>query len=254
MGTQRRVWRFLAASAVGLSLVATAGPTVHAGGHRPAAQVDISRFAKEGQRGSILLNLTARCQPGNVVQELLIGYSQGDFTYEQPATVDLPCDGRWHRLRVTGPEAFEPGRAHITARLTVIDEVTGDPKPQAVDSQDVWVEPAAKVAIGKHVWLDDDGTAVVVASVRCDQPWVAAELVIELFQGGVGGASGTAFVEGDAIPCDDRWHRLFVRVSPAEVAFSKGAATVLAFFDVLDPISFDPVTQAQANTTVWIRG
>ena len=60
-------------------------------------------------------------------------------------------------------------------------------------------------------------------------------------------------MEGDAISCDDRWHRLFVPVTSGGVAFSRGEATVFAFFDVLDPISFDPVTQAQAVTTVRIR-
>jgi hypothetical protein len=189
-----------------------------------------------------------------VVQELVIGYSQNDFSHEQPAAVDLACDGRWHRFRVTGPEAFEPGPAHITARLTVVDQVTGDPAPQALDSQDVWVEPAAKVAIGKFVKLNDDGTAVVAASIRCDQPWVAAELVVELIQGDVGGASGTAFLDGQFISCDDRWHRVFLRVTPGENPFSRGPARVLAFFDVLDPLSFDPVAQAQANTAVWIWG
>jgi hypothetical protein len=252
MGTRRRVWGYLAASAVGLSLFGMAGPPAHADGYRPAAQVDISPYAKEAQRGAIIVHLTARCRPGNVVQELIIGYSQNGFSHEQPAGVDLPCDGLWHRLRVTGPEAFEPGPAHITARLTVIDQVTGDPKPQAVDSQQVWVEPAAKVAIGKYVKLADDGTAVVAAWVRCDQPWVAAGLVVELVQGDVGGASGTASLPGEFISCDDRWHGVFLRVTPAETPFSPGPARVLAFFDVLDPISFDPVAQAQANTNVWI--
>ncbi len=253
MGTRRLIWRYLAAGAIGLSLFGTAGSAAHADGRRADAQVDISPFAKEGQRGSILLNLTARCAPGNVLQELVIGYSQNDFSVEQAAFVDLTCDGRWHRLRVSGPEAFEPGPADITARLTVIDAVTGDPKQQGVDSQRVWVEPAAKVAVGTHVRLKGDGTAVVAVSVRCDQPWIAAGLSIELSTGVVGGASGTAFVEGDDISCDDRWHRLFVPVTSGGVAFSRGEATVFAFFDVLDPISFDPVTQAQAVTTVRIR-
>ena len=251
-----RGWRGLAAGAVAFVVAAgvtgSAG-TAHAGGGRPAAQIDISPYAKELARGAMLVHLTARCAPGHVVQELVLDYAQGTVQVSWPATVDLPCDGRWHRLRVTGPEAFEPGHADVSARLTILDQSTGDPAPQAVDSQRVWVEPAAKVKVGSHAKLRSDGSAVLSVWVRCDQPWIVQDLVVELRQGAMG---GTAIRTDEFFPCDDRWHHFLLEIAPSDptTPFTRGPADVQALLSILDAEHFDPVTQARHLTTVRIRG
>lgn len=236
-------------AAVATVTIGITGYVAEATSARVAARVDISQWAKEGQNGTTLLNLRAKCQSGHVVQQLVMGYSQGDVDYDQPTQVDLVCDGRWHRLRVSAPGGLEPGPADVTARLTVIDAVTGVAAPQAVDTQRVWVEPAAKVAVKRHVRLNDDGTASVTAFVRCDQPWIVQELVLSLTQGAGG---GSAF-QTDGIACDDRWHTVVLNITPGQVPFSAGEAQVQAYFTVLDPLSFDPVAQAQATATVRLR-
>ena len=242
--------RGLAVIALALIATGTTAGAAQAGGGRPAAQVDISPFAKEFQRGAMLVHLSARCDAGNIVQELIIEYSQNGFTISQPAAIDFVCDGRWHRFDEIGPEAFEPGPADVAARLTIIDEVTGDPLPQAVDWQRVWVEPAAKVKFG-NARLAEDGSIVLTTWARCDQPWVVQELYVEVAQGT---ASGSAVRTDEFIPCDDRWHRVVLPIASVGTPFQRGPADASAYLTVLDPLSFDPVAQAQQFVSVRIRG
>jgi hypothetical protein len=70
---------------------------------------------------------------------------------------------------------------------------------------------------------------------------------------GVGqqGVGATASVPSSAVPCDGRWRSLDVRADP-DGRFRRGAAEVDAFLTVHDPLSFDPVAQAQASGPVRI--
>jgi hypothetical protein len=63
---------------------------------------------------------------------------------------------------------------------------------------------------------------------------------------GVGGSASGDF----GLACDGRWHRVEVSVEPVGGFFFPGPLTVHAFFTVLDPISFDPVDQAQDTEVV----
>jgi hypothetical protein len=220
-----------------------------------AAQVDVAPYAKELQRGSIRIAFTARCRAGTEVQELSLTYTQGGTEYGEairPAQLpSLVCDGAWHRIRWTTIEAFEPGAVQVFARLTVIDSTTGDPLPQALDDQRVWVKPAAKVAIASPATLLAGGDALVKVSYTCDQPWVDPGLSIELRQDG-GTVGGNAFV-GDGLRCDDRWHAVWMRVSPGNTVFHVGAAEATASLDIYDPVSFDPVTQARLTKAIRLQ-
>jgi hypothetical protein len=218
---------------------------------RPVAQVHVDGQAYEGARGTILAGLRARCAPGYRVEELVLQFSQGEVTTPPQLGQPFPCDGRWHRQRPSSLEAFGPGRAVLTARLTVVRTSTGTPAPPAVDTRSIYVRPAAKVVLPRTAHLAADGSLSFVVRARCDQPWVLQEFLVAATQGEFPDvASGSALLD---LPCDGVVHRVPVRLAPTDPAFARGPLRVDAALTLLDPESFDPVTQATATRTVRVR-
>jgi hypothetical protein len=231
--------------------------TSEASAELPDASVQIVKRAAEGPRGTIMARVRLRCAPGFEFADLVLDFSQGDVTTPSTSATPPPgfeCDGRGHRQNVTSLEAFEAGAATMTARLSVTDVETGDPGRQAVDTERIWVRAAAAVRLRKVARLHSDGSVTVVVRTRCDRPWVEPSLVVSLTQyrpDGTGiGATGVA--PQDALTCDNRWHRLKLRADPAEGAFRRGAVEAQAFLDILTPVDFDPVTQAQHLRTLRV--
>lgn len=214
----------------------------------PAAAVRVETHAREGQGGTILGHLVARCSPGHVFQELTFEVTQNGFTSPGQQLGPIGCDGAWHRLAFTSFDGFDPGRAVISARLTVIDGQSGDPAPQAVDSAAVWVRPAAKVTLPSGARVSHGAVALWV-NARCDRPWVEPDLAVSVGQGQVG---ATGVVTRGQLTCDGRWHLLRLRAAPVTGAFHRGRVDVLAYLTVYDPESFDPVAQASASRSVAV--
>ena len=138
---------------------------------------------------------------------------------------------------------------HVTALLTVLNRF-GHPLPQGRDAADVVLRPAAEVEIGSPVKLGRDGGVSVPVRVRCQRPWVDAELSLSVAQNGgtlVGSAAGDF-----GIVCDAAWHSLRVRVVPAADPFRVGRAQVDASITVYEPESLDPVDQGGASGQRWV--
>ncbi len=126
----------------------------------------------------------------------------------------------------------------VSARLTVVDEVTGDPAPQAVDTGDVRVRPATAIRLDRRPTLVGGGVVVVHLRARCDRPWVESELGVSVSQSG-GSVSTEGHLPTGTLECDDTFHRLEVRTAP-NPEIRPGPAVVSAQLSVLDPLSFDP--------------
>lgn len=213
-------------------------------------QVEIGGFAKVGRFGTAIVTLRATCTEGATPKlDISVVQPQGTHTATGTSTGSegLVCDGRTHRLqpevdpRLVDPNVdaeFQPGPANVRVRLTLRDPNTGDVVRRAFDSRTVNLLPPVEVRIGFQVKLNAGGSASVPVLTRCQRPWVEPDLVVEVTQF-AGTVAGTA--AGDfGIVCDAQWHRFRVRVVPSS-PFVVGQVHVLAFFDVLDPIDFDPV-------------
>jgi hypothetical protein len=82
-----------------------------------------------------------------------------------------------------------------------------------------------------------DGSVPVVVFARCRAGLNAFELDVSVQQGA---ASGSESILGPGVtPCDGRWHRSAVRVSPDAGSFAAGAATVDVFLGAFDPVEGD---------------
>lgn len=243
------VGRWSAAVVVASTVVGVARPVDATGAHGPAAaRVQIARLAHEGPRGTILADLRAACRPGFVATELTVTFDQGEFTFTGLENVGaIVCDGRWHHVDVSGPEGFDTGEAVLTARLTVTKVATGATRV-AADRETVWVRPAAAVRSAHTLRIADDGTVRVRLLARCDAPWLATQISVQVTQGDV---TGSAFRTDDGfVTCDDGWHRVTLTVAPSAGQFHRGPARADASIDLLDPEFFDPVTQATSTTHV----
>ena len=128
----------------------------------------------------------------------------------------------------------------------MLDPIDFDPVEQATDSVTVWVNAAADVKIARHARVEADGTLLLPVWARCQRPWVVADLSVDVGQEetGAGGSASGEF----GLVCDGRWHRVEVAIEPSPGPFV-GEFVAHAFFTVLDPISFDPVDQAQDTAT-----
>jgi hypothetical protein len=86
-------------------------------------------------------------------------------------------------------------------------------------------------------------------TAKCQTPWYADGISLSLSQDPPGFIGGEAFVP-DVPVCDGQDHVFSVRVRPDADPFRLGPAHVLASLTVLDPVSGDPVDQAQVNRSV----
>lgn len=253
-----RVWAGVALLALFLGLLQTAlvaersdGSAGAPSSSRGVAQVQVDARAYEGPRGTILASLRGRCAPGFEVVELALDFAQGELTTPTLLGRPFPCDGRWHRQRVTSLEAFQPGPATLTARLTVVRRSTGEPVPPVVDHQRIHVRPAAAVVLPSSSRLRPDGAITMVVRARCDAPWVVQDFRVAATQGEVPNvASGGALL---GLTCDGTMRRVAVRIEPDGAPFRRGDLLVDAEITLLDPEFFDPVTQARATRTVRVR-
>lgn len=217
------------------------------------AEVKISRNVRLGQGDAMLVSVFVRCERPWVEPELIVGVSQDEGTNFGSTSGDfgIACDDRWHRIdvQVQGSAArFHRGLTQVDASFGVLDPIDFDPVDTATDVVTVWVNAAADVKIGDQARIEADGTLLLPVWARCQRPWVVQELAIDVSQ--ESGSGGTA--SGDfGLVCDGRWRRVEVSIEPVPGPFQPGEVIIAhAFFDVLDPISFDPVHQAQDTATV----
>lgn len=253
IGTRRAVVALLSV-AMGIGLVglvppgrADAGPRVAV----PVAELHIDAQAYEGQRGTILAGLRGRCAPGYVVDELLLDFSQGDIVTPSLQEQPFPCDGRWHRQRVTSLEAFEAGPATLRATLRVIAAATGRPAPPVVTTAAIYVRPAAKIELPASVELRPHAVVKISFRARCDAPWVLQDFQVTATQGEFPQPVASADQYLD-LTCDGVLHPFTIWLKSTPVPFHAGWLRLDASISLLDPQEFDPVTQATATRMVRV--
>ena len=221
-----------------------------------SAEVKIAREVRLGQFSEAVVTLWTRCKAPFVVQELVVDLTQvGGDSGSRSGDFGIVCDGAWHRLTLSvntadgGP--FGRGLTTVTARLTVVDPVTGDPAPQGWDSITDFVHAQVEVNVSRDVRLGQGDAMLVKVYVRCERPWVPQPLTVEVSQddGFTFGSTSGAF----GIVCDDRWHAVEMQVFPSGERFHRGMTRVDASLEVLDPIDFDPVEQGTDSVTVWVN-
>jgi hypothetical protein len=223
--------------------------TAPTAGAAPDAQVRIDPRAFEGPRGTILASLRLRCAPGFEFSDLVIEFRQGDVITPPTLGSAIPCDGRWHRQKVSSPEAFEPGAATMSARLSVIDAETGDPGEQAFESTRIFVRPAARVWLPPTAKLTRAGDVRIVVRARCDEPWLLQDFLVEGSQ-----AAGTRYAfDLLSLPCDGTVRPRTAILERDSGRFTRGRLEVMAALSLLDPEFFDPVTTATASRVVQVR-
>jgi hypothetical protein len=213
----------------------------------PHFDVRISPQAFEGPRGTILASLRAVCDPGLVVDELRVQFSQGDVITPSELVSPIECDGEWHRKRLTSLEAFEPGPATLTALLSVWNASTGEPEGDVFVEQQIFVRPAARIWLPKYAELKRYGGVALTVWARCDRPWVLSDFLVSGLQGG---RAAQASLD---TPCDGTVRAFPVRLRSSAGPFTRGAMQVDGALSLLDPEFFDPVTTATATRTVWVR-
>jgi hypothetical protein len=215
-------------------------------------EVKISRDVRLGQGDAMLVKVFVRCERPWVPQPLSVGVSQDDgFTVGSTVgEFGIVCDDRWHAIDLQifpSGERFHRGLTRVDASLDVLDPIDFDPVEQGTDLVSVWVNAAADVKIARHARVEAvHGTLLLPVWTRCQRPWVVAGLSVDVSQ--ESGSGGSAFVE-EGLVCDGHWHRVEVPIEPSPGPFL-GDLVAHAFFDVLDPISFDPVDQAQDTAMV----
>lgn len=242
------------AAALGLALTTLAfhAPNV-AAATTPDAGVHVDSQAYEGPHHTILAGLRARCSPGFEYADLVVDFRQGQVTTPSVHGSAVPCDGSWHRQRVSSLEGFRPGRASVTARLSVTDATTGDPGRQGVHATLIYVRPAALVLLPDTATYRPHHVVQLVTRARCDAPWMLSGYDVQVTQGdGAGSASDSASSSTRPV-CDGALHTVtFWFHSETGTAFHHGPLRVESFLTVLDPDSFDPVAQARAARTVAV--
>lgn len=228
-----------------------AAPVTPARGAAEPVDVEIGRV-QLGQGGSMRVTVLSRCSAPFIVQELLVGVSQQEGTRVgfRAGEFGLVCDGRWHRtlVEVFGPR-FEPGLTQVDAQLDILDPIQFDPAGSDRDTRILTVEAPAEVEIGNEGLVRRDGSVRLPVWTRCQRPWVVAGLSVSLSQGSIG---ASAFAES-GLTCDGQWHKVRVLLDPEGGRIVTGGADALAFFDVLDPDSFDPVDQGQDSERIRIK-
>ena len=217
-------------------------------GTLPDASVRVADVAREGPRDTIIATVWGRCAPGFEFQDLEVEFLQDGLSRPPSFGQPFPCDGEWHRQTVWSLEAdFHPGRATVTARLSVTDAETGDPGQQAVVTKDIWVRAAAAIRLPATATLTPHRLIRLTVAARCDRPWVLSDFLISATQdGNFGGVRRE-------IPCDGDFHRRTVWLRSGGTPFHRGTALVDASVSLLDPEFFDPVTTATASRSVTVQ-
>jgi len=249
-----RSWTGLGLATLSLLFVGmSAGPAAAGSGTTDPVEVAIDGVGI-GQGGEWMnVDVSARCDSAYEVQDLVVDVSQdAGFLFGSVAgTFGLVCDDQWHMLTVQVPSSgdrWHGGATVVTALLDIVDPDTGDPVDQAVDTLQTNVREPAEVELLDRAHLKSSGAAVVRVKVRCEDPLVVQDLVVDLSQGSVGASRSGEF----GVVCDGRWHRLKLRLRPSSGSFHAGSADALAFFTVLDPDSFDPFWQGQDSETLTL--
>ncbi|MCW2772150.1 MAG: hypothetical protein JWN91_476 [Nocardioides sp.] len=246
-------WRGILGLVVGAGLVVVVAPprpadaATYAG---PVAELHIDAQAYEGQRGTILAGLRGRCAPGYRVTELALDFSQGDVVTPTLLEQPFPCDGLWHRQRVSSLEAFEAGPATLTARVSVVP-VAGGTTTQVSTTAAIFVRPAAKIELPASVELRPHAVVKVTFRARCDAPWVLQDFHVTATQGEFPGAVASADQYLD-LTCDGVLHPFTIWLKSTPVPFHAGWLRLDASISLLDPQEFDPVTQATSTRVVRV--
>lgn len=244
------VWDVLGLMAPGRADAAAHAADLGRTGSTPVAEVHVDAQAYEGQRGTILAGVRGRCAPGFVVAELDLDFSQGDVTTPSVSGQPFPCDGAWHRQRVSSLEAFEAGPATLTARLVVVGEATGVPVSEVSTTAAIYVRPAAKIELPSTVELRPHAVVKVNFRARCDAPWVLQDFSIGATQGEFPSIAGAnQYLD---LSCDGVLHPYTVWLKSSPVSFRSGWLRLDGSISLLDPQEFDPVTQATASRVVRV--
>jgi hypothetical protein len=224
--------------------------------HRKPAEVHISRNVQLGQFSEARVSIWVRCRPPWVVQELVINVSQEGASGSTAGEFGIVCDGQGRRIHTSvstpGGGPFASGRTTVSAYLTVIDAITGDPGPQGQDTVTVWVPNQAEVKVSRDVRLGQGEAILATVFARCQSPWVPQDLFVEASQA-EGTNTGSFLVPEDDVVCDGRWRRHEVQIFSFTSGFERGRTTVTASLSVLDPIDFDPVAHDTDSLTVWVN-
>jgi hypothetical protein len=217
----------------------------------PAASVRIHRLAFEGPRDSVLVDVSGRCAPGLEFGRLALRV-ESPFPDVPPSLGQaFPCDGEWHRQRLSTAEGpYEPGAAIAHARLRV-DDANGDPVATATDAERIWIRAASNARIFDNGRLHDDGSATVRLSARCDPPWINPDMFVGATQYRQDGTSVFAGVSVQTLTCDGEYHFFRLRLDPPERNFRPGGLEVSVSITVYDEFG-DPVAQSDRTKVVTI--
>ncbi|HET8614244.1 MAG TPA: hypothetical protein VFL94_01880 [Actinomycetales bacterium] len=220
----------------------------------PPASVQVLAPGQIGQHESAIVPLQVRCRVGLESRNLVVTVTQDvpDGTATGSATVRDPlrCNGTWHTLSVelgidaTATADFEPGQAKVTARLTVRNPATGGTPAAGTDTRFIKLLAPAEAELGTApIRHGSGGVARVPVRIRCQIPWLPVELIVEVAQNDGFLHGQTIISSGDTrLVCDGEWHRVLVYVGPdtAGDKFFTGPAQVTVFFDIEDPVNFEP--------------
>jgi len=205
--------------------------------------------------------LQERCRVGWQARNIVVTVTQGTVTGTLTQAAGIPCDGTWHDVRLsvsssTGEE-FAPGDSRVSAKLTAHNPSGGLNRTASASSYLKLLEQA-EIELGTMaVRMGSGGVPRVPVRFRCQVPWVVSELGVTVSQND-GALTRSAFLHGDTdsrLICDGEWHRIVVYVGRPidEEYFFYGPARVDLTLDVQDPVSFDPVDQANATAMTTIQ-
>lgn len=243
----RSVFGFLISGLV-LAILPTAGANATAAAS-PDAEVSISPRATEGQYSGADGSFKVRCAPGLAIDGLWHTITQDGFTSPETAESPEPCDGAWHRQGYSTPEGFDPGRAVITVRMTLVDAATREPRGEVTEVQSVYVRPGAKIVLPSKVWLKPQGVLAFYVQGRCDVPWVLSDFQVSATQ-----SEGTVFAStGLDIPCDGLMHTRRVLLQSVSEEFRRGWVRLDSYIHTLDSVNFDPAVSATATRMSRVR-
>jgi hypothetical protein len=247
-----RAFRAIAVTfTLALTGAALAGPPASAA--VPDASVHIHRQAFEGQRGTILASYKTRCAPGFEFAEAAIDFSQGTVSTPTTFGQSIPCDGRWHEQKTTSLEAFEPGPATMSVRLSVIRTDSGDPGKQGFESAPIFVRAAAASVIPATAKLLANHVVRLVLQARCDKPWLLQEFSINATQDEFPNQKNAGVISETYPPCDGQLHSRTFLLKADPGNFHKGKLRVDTSISLLDAVNFDPVTQANQTRMVAVQ-
>lgn len=131
--------------------------------------------------------------------------------------------------------------ASVVGALTLVSVVICAPA-----QADEWPPADAVDVVALQVArLQPDGTAWVSARVKCAPEWEAADLSARLDRSFTDNAEGFASPD---VACDNRWHRVTVKVSPVSGSLDPGRASIGVQFGVTHVV-FGDFAGAHDTTT-----